>query len=150
MTSKAPRIIMGIDPGAHTGIALYTDGKLTQLSTVPPSDIQATITHIRPARVVFEDSRLISHTFTTVRSRPAALKMARNVGEIDAWCRLITQVCESLRIPALGISPKGKGAKADAAAFERITGWTGQSNQHTRDAGMVAWPHRNAKGRSNA
>ena len=27
----------------------------------------------------------------------------------------------------------------------RITGWTGASNEHTRDAAMVAWPYRSAK-----
>jgi len=82
--------------------------------------------------------------FTTVKSRPAALKMARNVGEIDAWCKLIVATCGQLGIPAYGISPKNKGAKLDAAQFKAETGWAEQSNQHNRDAAMVAWPYRKA------
>ena len=137
-------IIIGIDPGVSTGIAVFQDGALWKLETIAPHQIAGYLAAGRPGRVVFEDSRLTSFMFTTVKSRPAALKMARNVGEIDAWCRLITSVCEDLRIPAHGISPQGKGVKLDAKQFALATGWTGNSNQHTRDAAMVAWPYRRA------
>ena len=45
---------------------------------------------------------------------------------------------------AHGISPASKGAKLSAEAFTRATGWTGASNQHTRDAAMCAWKYRGA------
>jgi hypothetical protein len=80
--------------------------------------------------------------WTTAGSRAAALKIARNVGQIDAWCSLITAICADLGIPAHGISPTAKGAKLDAEAFALVTRWTGRSNQHERDAAMVAWPYR--------
>ena len=137
--------ILGIDPGSSTGVASYINGKLVHLATIEPVEIAARIEAVRPARVVFEDSRLLSHTWTTIKSRPAALKMARNVGEVDAWCKLIVAVCAQLDIPAHGISPKGKGAKVGATEFGRITGWAGASNEHTRDAAMVAWRYRSAK-----
>ena len=137
--------ILGIDPGSSTGVASYINGKLVHLATIEPVEIAARIEAVRPARVVFEDSRLQSHTWTTIKSRPAALKIARNVGEVDAWCKLIVAVCAQLDIPAHGISPKSKGEKVDVTEFERITGWTGSSNEHTRDAAMVAWPYRGAK-----
>jgi len=137
-------LILGIDPGVNTGIAYYIDGKLDKLATIEPHQIENAISLFVPDRVVFEDSRLQSHTWSQVKSRPAALKMARNVGEIDAWCRLITSICGDLRITAHGISPKGKGIKMDHVMFCTLTGWTGQSNQHTRDAAMVAWPYRKA------
>lgn len=98
-----------------------------------------------PDRVVFEDSRLQSHVWTSVPSKAAALKMARNIGQIDAWCTLITAVCADLGIAAHGISPAGKGGKLNAAEFERLTGWVGRSNEHERDAAVVAWKYRGAK-----
>lgn len=61
---------------------------------------------------------------------------------VAAWCRLITSVCGELGIACHGISPKGKGAKVDAAEFARLTGWLASSNQHARDAAMVAFPYR--------
>ena len=143
--SDKHRTIIGLDPGASTGVAVYIGGKLEKLATVEPWRIPEVIQAHGASRVVFEDSRLTSFMFTTVKSRPAALKMARNVGEVDAWCKLIVAVCEQFAIPAHGISPKGKGAKVGAAEFERITGWTARSNEHERDGAMVAWPFRGAK-----
>ncbi len=135
-------LIIGIDPGSNTGVAVYDEGRLVRLMTVEPMHIGAILAGHSPERVIFEDSRLQTHTWTQAKTRAAALKMARNVGEVDAWCRLIVAECEKLGIPAHGISPKRKGAKLDAAQFEAATGWTGSSNEHTRDAAMVAFPYR--------
>ena len=137
-------IILGIDPGVNTGIAIFKRGALYTLVTIAPHQIGSFITDSAPSRVIFEDSRLTSFMFNQVKSRPAALKMARNVGEIDAWCRVITSVCADLRIPAHGISPAGKGAKVKAPEFARITGWLAKSNEHERDAAMVAFKYRGA------
>lgn len=136
-------MIVGIDPGINTGIARFERGALVTLATCEPYRVRDFISGAK--RVIFEDSRLISHVYTTAPSRAAALKMARNIGEIDAWCKLIVSVCDDLGIPAHGISPKTKGAKLDAAQFEAMTGWTGKSNQHERDAACVAWTYRGAK-----
>lgn len=137
-------VVLGIDPGANTGLAVFRDGKLAALRTIQPVDLEQEILAIWPARVVFEDSRLQSHTWTQAKSRAAAAKMARNVGQVDAWCSLIVAICGKHGIPAHGISPKGKGGKLSAEQFERATGWALASNEHTRDAAMVAYPHRNA------
>ena len=137
-------IIMGIDPGVNTGIAIYRAGQLDELRTIAPHEIADCIHGQQPSRVIFEDSRLTSFMFTQVKSRAAALKMARNVGEIDAWARLIVAVCGELGIACHGISPKGKGAKVGAIEFARLTGWLSPSNQHVRDAAMVAYPYRRA------
>ena len=137
-------IILGIDPGVNTGIAVFKAGSLWKLETIEPHQIADYLTKAIPSRVIFEDSRLTSFMFNQVKSRPAALKMARNVGEIDAWCRVITSVCEGLGIPAHGISPAGKGAKVKAPEFARITGWLAKSNEHERDAAMVAFKYRGA------
>ncbi len=136
---------MGIDPGASTGLAFFRDGKLSTLETIAPHEIAGVIKATAPARVIFEDSRLQSHVWTTASSKAAALKMARNIGQIDAWCTLITAVCADLGIAAHGISPAGKGGKLNAAEFERLTGWAGRSNEHERDAATVAWRFRGAK-----
>jgi len=139
------QVILGIDPGQHTGIAVFTGGKLETLHTISPHQIADFLRSSGAGRVIFEDSRLTSYVFTTVKSRPVALNMARKVGQVDAWCTLIVAVCGDLGIPAHGVSPKGKGAKLDAKAFARMTGWLAASNEHCRDAAMVAWPYRSAK-----
>jgi hypothetical protein len=139
-------IIMGVDPGIHTGVAIYRAGKLADLQTIKPFQLVEVIETVMPARVVFEDSRLQSHTWSRKLSQAAQLKVARDVGQIDAWCRLIVATCERLSISAHGISPKAKGAKLNAEQFEQLTGWTGRTNEHQRDAAALAWKFRLARG----
>lgn len=136
--------IVGIDPGVHTGVALIIAGKLCELATVHPLDIADKLAQLSPSRVVFEDSRLTSHLFTTNKKTAVAKSMARKVGQVDMVCGLIVEACGRLGIPAHGISPKGKGAKLNAEQFKAATGWDGASNEHTRDACMVSWPYRNS------
>ena len=143
-------LILGIDPGASTGVAMFVDGVLTRLDTIGPALIERAIREASPARVIFEDSRLQSHAWTAQAkaARGAALATARSLGQVDAWCRLVTDVCEELGIPAHGISPAAKGPKRSAENFAIYTGWTSRSNQHERDAAMVAWPFRRTQGPS--
>lgn len=136
--------ILGMDPGASTGLACYEDGVLAWLRTIEPHAIAHFLRDQMPARVVFEDSRLEKRAWhaRTKKDYGAALATARSLGQVDAWCSLITSICADLGIPAHGISPTAKGAKLDAAAFALVTRWAGRSNQHERDAAMVAWPYR--------
>jgi hypothetical protein len=110
--------------------------------------LERTLRALMPGRVVFEDSRLEKRAWNarTKAAYGAALATARSLGQVDAWCSLITAICADLGIPAHGISPTAKGAKLDAAGFDRVTGWTARCNQHERDAAMVAWPYRRAAG----
>jgi hypothetical protein len=135
-------IILGLDPGVNTGVAQYQGGQLLKLHTIAPHQLPDVIRQAGVMRVIFEDSRLQSAVWTTSLSRPAALKMARNVGQIDAWCSLITAVCADLGITAYGISPRGKGAKLNAERFAALTGWEGRTNEHERDAAYVSWRYR--------
>lgn len=136
-------LILGIDPGAKTGLATFRDGALSALDTIRPHEMPSMLHALMPARVVFEDSRLQTHAWNARQKHAigAALATARSLGRVDAWCSLITAVCEDLGIPAHGISPKSKGAKLAAAEFAKVTGWADRSNQHERDAAMVAWPY---------
>jgi len=143
-------IILGIDPGQHTGVATFVDGALTSLETIPPHHLERLMSERNPARVIFEDSRLQSHIFSAHKhgprlSHPAQLKVARNVGQIDAWCSLIFELCAEMGTACHGISPAHKGAKLNATQFTTRTGWAGSSNQHERDAAMCAYPYRGVR-----
>lgn len=139
--------VLGIDPGQKSGIALYEKGALVSLETIGPLGLNATIWQACPDLLVYEDSRLQSYTWTArgKANTGVALKTARSLGQIDAWCSLIVAACEGHGIPARGVSPKEKGAKIDHPHLQALTGWAGKSNQHERDAAMLAWPYRNWK-----
>lgn len=137
-------MIVGIDPGQKTGVAIYRSGALVELRTITPVEIQRELGALAPDLVVFEDSRLQSHVWHGAQSRAAVAKIARNVGQIDAWCQLIEATSRLMGIEAQGVSPRDKGGKVDAEQLKRMTGWGGPSNEHTRDAAMVALPFRRA------
>ena len=135
--------VMGFDPGEQTGCSRYIDGVLSDLFTIAPAQYGAVLADYKPDLLVIEDSRLQSHVFTGPKESPAArLKIARNIGMVDGFCSILTRMAESLDIPLIGVSPLSKGAKLDADQFAALTGWTGKSNQHTRDAAAVAWQYR--------
>lgn len=144
-----PRLlVLGFDLGVKTGVARYVDGKLLALEIVKPwamrDLLEASCQTAERVDVVFEDSRLQSKLFSAIKTTGEAkrLKIARDVGGIDAWCTLLEEECKRLGIRCLGISPAEKGAKVAASAFDHITGWPGRTNEHERDAAMVARPFR--------
>lgn len=147
---QGPITVLGMDPGKHTGLAWIVDGHLQALEEIAPAQILQTLQGRAPTLVIFEDSRKARKTWTGQGSAAARAKMARNVGEIDAWCVLIETLCASLGIACFGLAPSAKaggahGAKIDTSTFSRLTGWTGRSNQHQRDTAMIAWSFRRAR-----
>ena len=137
-------LVMGFDPGEQTGAALYRDGTLSELFTTLPAQYGAVLANYKPDLLVVEDSRLQSHVFTGPNeSAKARLKIARNIGMVDGFCSILARMAETLEIPMIGVSPLGKGAKINAAQLATITGWTGRSNQHERDAAVVSHKYRN-------
>jgi hypothetical protein len=140
------KIVIGIDPGENTGVAVFQNGVLVHLYTFGSNSYKFLGFSTGNIKVILEDSRLQSHVFIGKGlSVPARLKMARDVGRIDEKCAQIVLLCEEAGVPVLSVSPKQKGAKLNAKQFKLITGWSGKSNQHERDAAMVAWPYRNGR-----
>ncbi len=138
-------VIIGIDPGEQTGIAIFRNLKLASLDTIKPEEIQdwLTVFHEREKieRVIYEDNRLTRFIFSAAKHNdksPAyGRKIARNVGQNGAWGKVIDYTCGKLGIISHGISPKGKGEKISAEKLFELTGYAESSNQHKRDAAMV-------------
>lgn len=114
-----------------------------------PRHYQTMLAEESPDLVVIEDSRLTSFVFTGSRQGPRqSLKIARNIGMVDGFCYLLDSLCAQLGIPIICVSPEGKGRKLKAKPFQLSTGYQGTSNQHERDAAMVARPYRHQKQRA--
>ena len=139
-------LVIGIDPGVNMGIAVYIDGKLSKIDTMTVLGVICWL----PGQlsdntlIVIEDSRMQSYMFTGSKdNRASALKQARNLGSVDGICTLIAAICATRKTELICISPKGKGKKLNKEEFEQKTGWKKPSNQHCRDAAVVAWRYRN-------
>jgi hypothetical protein len=143
-------LLIGIDPGVNTGVAVFKDGVLDNLITFTHWEAIDYIkdrskNHGLVNMVIFEDSRKTRAIFQRGVSPLAMRKIARNVGMVDAYCKEIEELCKCLNIPFGSVSPRSKGAKLDSKLFKAVTGWAKRSNQHERDASMVAWPYRHVK-----
>ena len=135
-------MVIGVDPGVVTGVAIFRRGRLDRFVTTNHQDAVLLIRTVGPALVVLEDSRegpLYARAGVNARGMS---RIARSVGEIDQRCREIEDLCRREGIEIICVSPRGKGRKLNAAEFAALTGWTGRTNQHVRDAAMVSWPYR--------
>lgn len=141
--------LLALDPGVNTGLAVFWDGKLVSLDTVTPYGLIEYLHEYLAGYdlLAIEDSRCQSALFSTKNEKvqAKALKIARDVGRIDALCALVSEACRAKGVAHVAISPLSKGAKLNAAEFKAVTGWEGKSNAHERDSAMVGWLFRHTQ-----
>ena len=145
-------IVVGIDPGVHTGLAICRDGDLIRCASPAPGYVEAeeivrAVCASEPGRVlvVFEDARLIGGIGGAQRGSKADRARLQGAGSVKRDCAIWVELLGRLGVPYISVSPREKGAKLDAAQFEALTGWTSASNEHSRDAGVLAWRYRNQR-----
>lgn len=135
--------VIGIDPGNKTGIAIFSLGtkfNLVETKTIHPLDVEVEIEGVDA--VYIEDSRLQKAIFCHPSQKVA---YSRSVGQVDARCSDVEEICNRKGIKFVGISPKEKGKKISKDEFMRIFGCSSNksgSNQHERDAAMVVFASR--------
>lgn len=73
------------------------------------------------------------------QSKLQMLKIAVNVGENYSKATALHWLCDYLGIPAVFIDPIRGGTKLSKEKIKQITGFCGQSSEHSRDAIMIAF-----------
>ena len=146
-------IILGIDPDSEKhGVAIYKDGKLESLESFSLLEIQEYIEdfialgdqgYFVPSDFVvhIEDVNAVSAAFRARDNKNnihVKLKMAQSIG----MCKQAQVELERL-FNKYGIKTVkhkiSKQWKKDKALFEKITGWSGRSNEDTRSAAYFGW-----------
>jgi hypothetical protein len=131
------RYIVGIDPGVNTGFALWGVElqKIEEVSTLGIVEAMLRVQRIKGAgtlhMVIFEDARL--RTWFGSKGREAL----QGAGSIKRDCQVWAEWLAYLGCAYKAVSPQSKGAKVDAEQFKRLTGWTGRTSEHGRDAAML-------------
>lgn len=132
-------IIIGIDPGTHTGVAVYDAANrvLTEVMSMPIHEAMSVVdgTHRagRIKMVVYEDARL--RTWFGRKGRESL----QGAGSIKRDCVIWADYLVSLGAPHKAVKPSAGNSKWDAGKFARITGWVGRTNEHGRDAALLVW-----------
>jgi hypothetical protein len=136
-----PRILIGIDPGKHTGLAFFDpDKKTLTLSTVKIHQAFEEVLKMQQfvdIEVTIEDPNLWTHFKNTVEAK-AKLQGAGSIKrDYSAWVDFL----EDKKIPFKSVRPdktRNKMAKR-AVLFKRVTNYKLRCSEHARVAAMLVW-----------
>ena len=133
-------IYIGIDPGTHTGVAVWDskEGKFLSLETMP---IHRAMDLVRMARddneaiqVIFEDARL-----RTWFGKGNVSAKAQGAGSVKRDCSIWEDFLTDSEIPFLTTRPGNVATKVTPSWFRKLTGWEGRCSEHARDAAMLVF-----------
>ncbi len=129
-------MIIGIDPGQNTGIAMCDGGKLINLVTSNFWGAIECIDKYPLAFFIVESPNTKSVWHNRAKSVKTIQRTGVNVGSCLREAELIIDYLNIKNVKYKSVHPSGK---INAAMFKKITGFDGRTNQHTRDAGMMAF-----------
>ncbi len=133
------KYVIGIDPDSKAhGVALYVNGKLFSLGSMDLITVMSLAEGYvnRNVTVHMEDVCANSAVFRGGHGVRVQQSLARRLGmcqQSQVELERLFDHCE-IKVVKHKISKKWKDAKAGKAEFERLTGWTGRSNEDTRSA----------------
>lgn len=136
--------VIGIDPGAHTGFALW-DAAHLQLRRVESMSIAEAQQEIREAwwnqtldLVIVEDAR--KRTFfrrMDILQAKYGAAVREGAGSAKREASIWEEFLKILGVPYVMLSPRR--TKTKAPRFQLQTGWKGRTNEHARDAAMLVF-----------
>ena len=130
-------ICIGIDPGTHTGVAVWDskEGKFLSLETLPIHRAMVEVMNLRIGReilVVFEDAR--QRKWYGKGNTNAKLQGA---GSVKRDCSIWEEFCKDYGIPFRAIPPVKGATKVSPEYFKLISHYKGRTSEHSRDAAML-------------
>ena len=128
---------IGIDPGTHTGMAVWDskEGKFLSLETLPIHRAMVEVMNLRIGReiqVVFEDAR--QRKWYGEGDTNAKLQGA---GSVKRDCSIWEEFCKDYGIPFRAIPPVKGATKITPEYFKLISHYQGRTSEHSRDAAML-------------
>ena len=137
-------IAIGIDPGTNTGFAVWN------ITEQRFDEIKCLKIHKAIEEIAFMADLCKLHvTFEDARKRKwfgnAGREQLQGAGSIKRDCSIWEDFLTDAKIPFMMVAPMNIKTKLKADAFKRITGWQGQTNEHSRDAAMMVFGLKSVK-----
>ena len=136
------KILIGIDTGVHTGFAVAFDhgegGELQKVQSLSITQAMQSILEyedeydLKDIMLYIEDARKRTW-FTGGREK------AQGVGSVKRDAQIWEDWCKEQGINFKLIHPAANATKKKVEDFTRMTGWTGRTNEHGRDAAMLVF-----------
>lgn len=131
-------LMIGIDPGTTTGLALY-DSEENRLLKVESGSLIAmyhlflTWNKKKVVLVRIEDARKRKWFGSQSNTK------AQGAGSVKRDSKIWEEVCMYHDIPFEMVHPIKGATKWDAKTFKKVTGWSGRTNGNARDAAMLVY-----------
>lgn len=132
------RYFIGIDVGTHTGVAVWDKYEKRFVEVV-------TTTILKAMDIVkkYEISDSIQVRLEDARKRNwfgnAGRERLQGAGSVKRDCAIWEEFLNEEKIPYMLIAPKNNSTKMSADSFSRLTGYSGRTNEHNRDAAMLVF-----------
>lgn len=131
---------IGIDTGVKTGVAVWEGGQLAAVESMTITKAMDFISghYPRPqdCKLYIEDARKWIGFNGKTKATQSRLQGA---GSVKRDAKIWEDWCKEHDYEVVFVKPMGKGLKKSAEEFKRITGWTGRTNEHSRDAAMIVY-----------
>ena len=138
-------IIIGIDPDSKAhGVAVYKNGKLIKLESMAlpqfynflmmecgTDDVQVHIEDVQAKKAVWHNKKGSQAAYGMTCQRVGMCKQAQS--ELERVCEYFV-----VKVVRHKISKTWKD-QAGKKQFEKVTGWSGRSNEDTRSAAYFGW-----------
>lgn len=130
-------IYIGIDPGTHTGLAIWDSrkGEFLSLETLPIHRALQVVQYMATtssAVVVFEDARQ-----RTWFGKGDINAKAQGAGSVKRDCSIWEDFCKDYDIRFEARPPIKGATKVTAEYFKMISHYQGRTSSHSRDAAML-------------
>lgn len=141
-----PEFVVAIDPGKTTGVAIYsfTTKKIVTVHTVDFWIAYEQTMEIPPSMqfIIVESSKTKKKIWQgdAGTKRNAMGEIGRRIGENNAQSELLAEGFRRKGYYVMTVAPKRTKLKQEAVQL--ATGFEGRTNEHNRDAIMIAWAHR--------
>ena len=141
--NKMRGIYIGIDPGENTGVAIVRDGVLAECHTLPLHRAMALVREEYESTqgrflVVYEDARL-RKWFPRERDNSEYRGRLMGAGAAKRDAKIWEEYLTAQGIPFEARKPAAGQTKWSADYWKRITGWTGRTSNHARDAALLVF-----------
>lgn len=132
------RYFIGIDVGTHTGVAVWdkSEKRFVEIQTtsiLKAMEIVKKYEKIDIVQVRLEDARKRKWFGDSGRER------LQGAGSVKRDCVIWEEFLNDRKIPYMLIAPKNNNTKLSSESFKKITGYSGRTNEHTRDAAMLVF-----------
>ena len=137
-------LLVGIDPGVHTGLAMWDTERrhFVELTTVTFVEAMMKVLDWAEAgwdiRIVIEDARR-RKWIPQERSLSQFKGRAMGAGSVKRDCQIWEDFALFNDFPIDLVPPRKGLTKRTAESFAAVTGWKGRTSNHARDAAMLVW-----------